>query len=211
MSIHLIPGLGATSALYEGYDLPGQVQRADYPPPQDGQRTTFAEYAQFLIRHQGMQAGDSLIGMSLGGMMACEISKWLPISKITLISSCTDRQHLNPMLRHLSFMGPHLPWGALQRTVCPLPGMTASRRIAVDMFREANTSFVRWACTHAADWNGLEHHPDLLSIHGDRDPVFPIQRQQVQRVISGGSHLMVISHREEILPLLVARHGESPA
>lgn len=206
MSLHLLPGLGATPALYLGYDFPVSTHVADYLRPPKAP-CSFAEYAQFLIKQQKIQPGDSLIGVSLGGMLACEISKWIFISKITLISSCTNRLHLNPVLRRLSFLGPHLPWQFFQSAARPLPGLSESRRLAVAMFREADSEFVRWACSHAADWAGLAHHPDIVSIHGDRDPVFPIQRQKVHQVIPGGDHLMVISRRTEILPMLLARHS----
>ncbi|HAL73416.1 MAG TPA: hypothetical protein DCP71_16775 [Verrucomicrobiales bacterium] len=139
---------------------------------------SFDEYAAFLIRRQGIQPGDSLVGVSLGGMLACEISKQVHIAKLTLISSCTQRQHLHPLLSRLAFLGPFVPWG------------------------------LRWACSCAADWSGLEGHEDVVSIHGDRDPVFPIHRQRVHHTIVGGDHLMVISRQAEILPLLMARHGD---
>ncbi len=41
------------------------------------------------------------------------------------------------------------------------------------MFREADSGFVRWACTRAVAWDGLDHHADWCSIHGDRDPILP--------------------------------------
>ena len=206
MTVHLLPGLGATSALYSGYDFPFPVRRVEYgSPPHPG--CTFAEYAQFLIRENHIRPGDSAIGVSLGGMMACEISKWVPLTKITLISSCTTRSHLTPVAHRLAFLGPRLPWELFRRLSFPLPGLDEPRKKAMRMFRDADSGFVRWACSRAAAWEGLEHHPDWFRIQGDRDPIFPIRLQQVEHVIPGGKHLMVISRRDEILPLLVARHS----
>lgn len=207
MSLHFLPGLGATSALFSGYPFPFPVHRLDYPSP-PRPCYGFDEYAAFLIHWHGILPGDSLVGVSLGGMLACEISKQVPIAKLTLISSCTQRQHLHPLLSRLSFLGPYVPWGRLQRVARPFPGLSPARRLAVEMFREADTDFVRWACSCAADWSGLATHADLVSIHGDRDPVFPIHRQRVHHRIEGGDHLMIISRRTEILPLLLERHGE---
>ena len=206
MSLHFLPGLGATSALYSGYSFPFPIHTLDYPrPPRPG--CGFDEYAAFLIQRQGIKPGDSLVGVSLGGMLACEISKQVPICKLTLISSCTQRQHLHPLLTRLAFLGPYLPWGRLQRVARPVPGLSPARKLAVKMFREADADFVRWACSCAADWSGLAEHEDLVSIHGDRDPVFPIQRQRVHLTLSGGDHLMILSRQAEISPLLLARHG----
>lgn len=206
MSLHLIPGLGATPALYTGYEFPFPVKRLNYLRPPNA-TCSFAEYAQLFIHEHGIQAGDSLIGVSLGGMLACEISKWLPIQKLTLISSCTKSQHLHPLLMRLSFLGPILPWDLIRRVAIPVPGLSEERRLAVEMFRESDPVFVRWACSHAAGWDGLKSSADLFSIHGDHDPVFPVERQTVHHVIHGGDHLMVISRQAEILPLLLQRHG----
>nr|WP_139373462.1 hypothetical protein [Prosthecobacter debontii] len=206
MTVHLLTGLGATSALYTGYEFPFLTNRVEYSRP-SSLRWSFADYAQHLIETQNIQSGDSLIGVSLGGMLACEVSKRVSISKITLISSCTQRVHLRPLLSHLSFLGPHLPWLWLQRCACSVPGMSEARKLAVSMFRESDPVFVRWACSHAANWDGLIEHPDRVSIHGDRDSVFPIRRQIIQHLIPGGDHLMAITRRLEILPLLIERHG----
>lgn len=207
MSLHFLPGLGATSALYSGYTFPFLVHRLDYPSPPMAS-CSFEEYAKFLIRRQGIKPGDSLVGVSLGGMLACEISKQVRIAKLTLISSCTQRQHLHPLLSRLAFLGPYVPWAQIQRVVRPLPGLSPARKLAVEMFREADKDFVHWACSCAADWSGLDGHTDMVSIHGDRDPVFPIHRQRVHHTIAGGDHLMVISRQAEILPLLQVRHGD---
>jgi len=206
MPLHLIPGLGATPDLYAGYDFPFPTRLADYAAPPHP-ACTFAEYAEFMIQSHGIQPGDSIIGVSLGGMMACEISKRIPIRQITLISSCTHSRQLQPLLTRMSFLGPHLPWPLFRRIARPLPGLSPARRQAVQMFQKADSDFVRWACTHAAHWQGLtQPHPDLVSIHGDRDPVFPVGRQKIHHLIPGGDHLMVISRRDEILPLLLDRH-----
>lgn len=206
MSLHLLPGLGATSALYSGYSFPFTAQALEYPCP-PGPGCSFDGYAAFLIRQYGIRAGDCLIGVSLGGMLACEISKQVRIAKLTLISSGTQREHLHPWLTRLSFLGPYVPWAQIQRVMRPLPGLSEARRQAVAMFREADPDFVRWACSCAADWPGLVEHEDLVSIHGDCDLVFPIRRQRVHHTIKGGGHLMVISQRVEILQLLLTRHG----
>lgn len=207
MTVHLLPGLGATPALFAGYNFPFPVRRLEYakPPHPD---CSFADYAQFLIRERDIQPGDGAIGVSLGGMMACEISKHVPLSKLTLVSSGTDRRHLHAVVHMLSFLGPRLPWALFKYLAVPVPGLSRSQHQAIEMFREADTSFVRWACSHAADWEGLDYHPDWCSIHGSLDPIFPIHLQTVHHIIPGGGHLMILDRRDEILPLLRIRHGD---
>jgi hypothetical protein len=74
------------------------------------------------------------------------------------------------------------------------------------MFRRADARFIRWACLKAATWKCPFNHPDIMQIHGDQDPLFPASRQKITHLIRGGDHLMILSHLQQIEPLLIARH-----
>lgn len=170
----------------------------------------FSEYALQLIAENDIRAGDSLIGVSLGGMLAFEIAAHLPVRKLTLISSCTDSRHIQPCIRRLHPLSRLVPWRLMQWAPFPAAILSDSRRRGLAMFRVADARFLPWACLNAAVWRcPAAHpaaHPDVMQIHGDRDPVFPISRQSVHHTIRGGDHLMVMSRWQEIRPLLVARH-----
>ncbi|MGL4399625.1 MAG: alpha/beta fold hydrolase [Luteolibacter sp.] len=203
--VFLLPGLGATADLFADYQFPFLNCAVDYPAPclpDEG----FADYARRLVAENGIRPGDSLIGMSLGGMLACEIARHIFIRKLTLVSSGTDSQHLRPVIRRMRPLSRVVPWKFIQRAPFPTPLLSHTRRRALAMLRAADADFLPWACLHAADFHCPVRHPDLVQIHGDRDPVFPISRQAVHHIICGGDHLMLLSHRREIEPLLIARH-----
>ena len=206
MTVFLLPGLGATSDLFADYQFPFPTRRVDYPAPSTP-TLSFSDYARQLIRDHGIQPGDSLIGVSLGGMISCEIAALMPITKVTLVSSCTDSHHLQPFVRHLRQLSRFMPWRWIQKTPFPSFFLNRSRRLALAMFRMADAKFIRWACLHAARWKSPSVHRDTIQIHGDKDPLFPISRQKIHLIIRGGDHLMVLSHQTEILPLLIARHA----
>ena len=205
MTIFLLPGLGATSELFADYQFPFPTRTVDYPAP-TAPDISFSDYARQLIVDNAIQPGDGLIGVSLGGMLSCEIAAQMSISKVTLVSSCTDSHHLQPFLRHLRRLSRFVPWQIIQRVPFPAFVLNRSRRIALAMFRVADAKFIRWACLNAAIWKSPAVHPDTIQIHGDKDPLFPISRQKIDHIISGGDHLMILSHRAEIQPLLIARH-----
>ncbi len=204
--VFLLPGLGATADLFADYRFPFPARTVDYSAP-GSRATTFSEYALQLIAENGIRPGDSLIGVSLGGMMACEIARQISIRKITLISSCTGSQQLQPIIRRLRPLSRIVPWRLIQWAPFPNFILSHTRRRAMAMLRVADAEFIPWACLNAAVWQCPEHHPDLVQIHGDRDPVFPISRQEIHHTIRGGDHLMVLSRWQEIEPLLIARHS----
>ncbi len=205
MTVFLLPGLGATSDLFADYQLPFQTRTVDYPAPSTP-TLSFSGYAHQLIRDNGIQPGDSLIGVSLGGMISCEIAALMPIAKVTLVSSCTDSHHLQPFVRHLRQLSRVMPWRWIQKMPFPSFLLNRSRRLALAMFRMADAKFIRWACLNASIWRSPSVHRDIIQIHGDKDPLFPISRQTIHHIISGGDHLMILSHQAEIQSLLTARH-----
>lgn len=204
-TVFLLPGLGANSDLFSDDPWPFATRTVEYLAPHS-QDMGFSEYALQLIAANGIRPGDSLIGVSLGGMLAFEIARHLPIRKLTLVSSCTDSRHIQPYIRHLRPLSRWIPWRLIQWAPFPSAILSDSRRRGLAMFRVADADFIPWACLNAAVWRCPAEHPDVMQIHGDRDPVFPISRQTVQHTIRGGDHLMVLSHWREIQPLLIARH-----
>jgi pimeloyl-ACP methyl ester carboxylesterase len=204
--VFLLPGLGANADLFSDDPWPFPTRAVGYSAPSSPDMG-FSEYALQLIAENDIRAGDSLIGVSLGGMLAFEIARHLPIRKLTLISSCTDSRQIQPCIRRLRPLSRLIPWRLVQRAPFPSWILSESRRRGLAMFRVADTEFLPWACIHAAVWRCPADHPDVMQIHGDRDPVFPISRQVVHHTVHGGDHLMVLSHWREIRPLLIARHG----
>lgn len=206
VTVFLLPGLGATSDLFADYQFPFPTRTVDYPAPSTP-TLSFSDYAHQLIRDHGIQPGDSLIGVSLGGMLSCEIASLMPIAKVTLVSSGTDSRHLQPFVRHLRLLSRIMPWRLIQRMPFPSFLLSRPRRRALAMFRVAEVEFIRWACLNAATWKSPSVHPDLVQIHGDKDPLFPISRQKIDHIIPGGDHLMILSRQTDILPCLIARHA----
>lgn len=208
--VFLLSGLGGTSELFSDYQLPFANRLVEYSAPQS-QEMGFSEYALQLISENDIRAGDSLIGVSLGGILSVEIARHLSIRRLTLISSCTDSRHIQPLIRHMRPLSRLIPWQTIQRTPFPSCILSDSRRRGLAMFRVANPHFIPWACLNAAIWHSPTQHPDIIQIHGDRDPVFPISRQKIHHTIRGGDHLMAMSHWKEIQPILIARHSSTQA
>ncbi len=204
MTIHFIPGIGGTADMFRDYHFPFPVRKLEYlqPPASD---CTFGEYARFFAGHHGIEPGDALVGMSLGGLTACEISKHLPIRKLVLVSSGTRGEHIHPLLRRLSVVSPLVPFRLLQRVTMPVGIFGAVRRRTLEMFKASDAAFLTWACRHAPRWEGLEGHADLTQIHGAWDPVFPVRLQpgRIHHLIPRAGHITLMRQFLEINPLLV--------
>jgi len=197
----LIPGIGGTAELFSDYQFSFPFRAVDYPRPKT-MEMSIHQYAEQFVEHHEIQSGDVLVGMSLGGMLACEISKVVEINQLVLISSGTHREHINPLLRRLGFLGRHMPFAWLQKL--PVPVATRLRRRLIRMFREVDPAFLSWACTQAPLWEGMDRHPNLTQIHGDWDPVFPFgyQRERIHYRLRRAAHLAVLERQKEVNEIL---------
>jgi pimeloyl-ACP methyl ester carboxylesterase len=197
----LIPGTGGTAELFSDYRFPFPFRAVDFPGPRS-LKMSMKDYAEQFVEHHGILTGDTLVGMSLGGMLACEIAKAMEIRQLVLISSGTRSEHINPLLRRLGFLGPRMPFALLQSL--PTPPVSRFRRRLFGMFRQVDPSFLNWACTVAPQWEGMEHHPGLIQIHGDRDPVFPFAYQQdrIHYRLHRATHLALLECQKEVNQIL---------
>ena len=204
MTLHFIPGIGGTADMFRDYPFPFPARAHDYPRPPSSE-CSFADYARFMIATQGIAAGDVLVGMSLGGMMACEIAKHLPIRKLVLVSSGTQAQHIAPWLRRLSPLSPHVPFRWLQRLTVPVGLFGEVRQRTLRMFKASDPDFLVWGCLNAPRWDGVQGQPDLTQIHGAWDPVFPprLQRGRLHHVLPRAGHIMLLRQHREIRALLL--------
>src|ERR1700688_3805517 len=84
--IYLLAGLGADPRIYDHIDLTGfEVIKVEWLIP--GVRDTLTAYAQKVIDQHAINHNSIIIGNSLGGMIAIEIAKLIPVEKVILISS----------------------------------------------------------------------------------------------------------------------------
>src|SRR6202012_3084494 len=84
--IFLIAGLGADTRIYNNIDLhEHEVTPVDWIEP--NKTDTLTTYSQKLIYQYNITKNSVIIGNSMGGMIAIEIARLIPINKVILISS----------------------------------------------------------------------------------------------------------------------------
>ncbi len=90
--IFLISGLGADTRLYNNIDLlDNEVVPVDWIEP--NLTDTLANYAQKLIYQYNIKSNSIVIGTSLGGMIAVEIAKLVPLNKGNIIFNLLIRSN----------------------------------------------------------------------------------------------------------------------
>lgn len=182
--IHLYPGMGANASMY------GPVWREKVPghyhdwPTWRGE-SSIREWALRLVDEHSIQDGDTVIGSSLGGILACEIAKIRSMRHTVLIGSARHPQEISKPIRWLHPLLEPLPIGLAKAWAAKIP-TTLCR-----MFATSDPAFLRAMGKAVFEWPGALPSQTLRRIHGSHDLLIPLPAD-ADRVISGG-HLIAMT------------------
>ena len=141
--------------------------------------------------------GDVLIGASLGGMVACEITRIRKISCLYLIGSAVSKEEISTLLAALHPLAQIAPLDWLRISAGRIPMETAQ------MFASAEPSFVRAMCAAIFKWEGLgTSTTKVIRLHGRHDLVIPPPKS-VDLLVDGG-HLISMTHAAECSEFIMA-------
>jgi len=186
--IHLYPGMGATSDMYSGpwRNLPDAIFH-DWPAF-DGQ-CSVRQLSEQLIYDHGIREADILIGSSLGGIIACEISNILGNTRLIIVGSAIHKSEINHLLSLLHPMIGITPIELLKLSAGKIP------EDLTQMFMKSDSGFIRSMCKAIFNWEGLMKPSAAFRIHGTKDLVIPCPDSVDIRIPAG--HLIAMTHAQE--------------
>jgi len=192
--IFAIPGMGADRRVFPGaWQQLANVAFVEWTPFLSAQ--SIPGLAAAIAEREGIKDGDSIIGTSLGGMVACEIAKIRRIERLVLVASAVKRKEISGLLSILRPLAPYAPVKLVKAISASVPGDLAR------MIDDADEGFVCAMCGAILDWGGLEAaQPGLIRIHGERDLVI-LPPQNADLMLDGG-HMIAMTHAAECVVFL---------
>lgn len=173
-------------------------------------------FAASLADSRPSQEGDPLYlgGVSLGGMVALEMARFLRPSAVFLIASCRSPRRLSIRLKVWKpFIGA-VPVGAMRVIDIAAPVLAGEfgarlpeeRQLFADMIRATPPSFIKWASWAILNWDGVGALPmPVHQIHGDRDRIVHAERSGLDRLVKGAGHLLNLTHASAVNEFLAER------
>lgn len=206
--LFFISGLGADHRAFDRIELEGYEQTHlpwIIPEWKDDLHTYARKMAEPIMKAEN----PVVIGLSLGGMIASEMTTFMPDLRVILVSSIKSPQERSNILR----LGRSFP---IQRLMPPntmkrfafMWGLARKKTLKDDvehmmnMFYDQDDKFMRWAIVHAPRWRGKGDESRIHHIHGTADRMFPFRRIKNAVPVEGGSHLMVYVNGEEVTKLI---------
>ena len=206
--IFLIAGLGADTRIYNNIDLDNhEVICIDWIEPD--KTDTLATYSHKLVFQYHINPGSIVIGNSLGGMLAVEIAKFVPLQKAILISSIKtidEAPWYFPLFRKLPVykLIPGKLFSKLGPLIKPIFGKmnNGSGRLFSDMLEKSSPVFLKWAMGAVLHWDNKTIPANIYQLAGDEDLIFPYKKSKNVILVKGGTHIMVFDRAKEINKIL---------
>ncbi|MBT8265895.1 MAG: alpha/beta hydrolase [Bacteroidia bacterium] len=213
--VYFMPGMAASSSIFEYIKLPEsqyKIHLLDWIlPTKDESIVSYAERMSEKIEH----SNSVLLGVSFGGILVQEMSKFLKLKKLIIVSSVKSHAELPKRMKILrATRAYHLIPTRLAKNVDALAkyafGKTITRRI--ELYKKYlsmnNKQYLDWAIKEMICWQKTEIEHEVIHIHGDKDAVFPISHIKNCIIVKNGTHIMIINKYKwfnENLPSLIMR------
>ncbi len=200
----LFPGLGASEKLFDRYNFgKRKVIVINFSVPEKNE--TLKEYSRRIAKDIPQNEELIFIGVSFGGILAQEISGFISVQKIFLISSIKSPDEM-PVYFKWAKVFPwmlSLPPSWLKNAGVMLSEVFTSRskeelKIFNAFVQGANPDVISFGIRQTLQWQPEKQHPDIIHIHGSHDLVFPIRNIKADYIIPNGSHFMIIQRYKEI-------------
>lgn len=209
MKAYFISGLGADEKVFQRIQLPGKFEPVHLGWIEPLQNESFESYAVRLSQRIDVKEDFILIGLSLGGMLAIEMNKFLQPKQTVLISSAVNGHELSKAGLLLGRTGVYkiLPGKILHSVnfiISSLIGLQSreDKALAAEMVINITPRFFRWAIAQIIRWDNHFIPRQLIRMHGTADKIIPFPDSENIIPIEGGTHFMVFNKAGEINKIL---------
>lgn len=157
---------------------------------QYGGESTISNLAHSVCKSNMIKDGDILIGASLGGMVACEITKIRKIPQLFLVGSAVHHNEVNHLLATLKPLLAITPLTLMKSLAARSPSPL------LQMFGGTDIAFMRAMSRAIFEWDGLGTTTTKVHrIHGMHDWI--ISPSAKADLLLDGGHLISMTHARE--------------
>lgn len=200
--IYAFSGLGADERVFKHLEFGNHpIQFIKWAKPKG---TSIEEYAKELLS-QIHDPKPILVGLSFGGMVVIEVARLITTEKVILISSAKNRYEIPAYYRITGSIGIHQ---LMPMTLAKKPNRITNwlfgdlneehRILLAEILKDTDPLFLKWAVNSILNWKNKNYPENIVHIHGTSDRILPIRLIKNAIPISGGGHLMTLTHSEEI-------------
>jgi surfactin synthase thioesterase subunit len=208
-TIFLFPGQGSDSALFQNlrFKRNYQVRNIHYPiPPKN---CSMKQFAQMLIAQIDTSEPYIFIGVSMGGMLAVELSELMHPKQVIIVSSAKNRTELPFRYRfqkHIPlyklFPASFIKFGA--RCLQPIvePDRKKYKKEFKRMLLSKDKTYMKRSIQLIVNWERKSNVMNIEHIHGTHDHTIPHRNIHAAVMVKNGSHMMMLTRAEVMTELI---------
>jgi len=208
-NIYFIPGLGTDYRLFQHIELNEQFDThyVHYDLPAEGM--SMEEYACQLAVQIDTTQPFVLVGASLGGMLATEMTEFMNPEKVIIMASAKCRQELPARYRVQSRL-PFYKWVSGKmikgstRMLQPIvePDRNREKATFIQMLKAKDPRFMKRTVAMIVTWKRETCPESVVHIHGNKDHTIPIRNVDYDYQIEKGSHVMTLTRSKELSKII---------
>ncbi len=212
MNLYFISGLGADSRIFQNLELPNafKIHYIEWLPVSENE--SMESYCRRLSSQINQQEPFSLVGLSFGGVVAIEMSKFLKPSQTVMISSFCFKKEV-PWFYIL--IGKSRIYKIIPPRLLLRPNNMAFRLFGAykpeiknllrHILQDTDPVFFEWAIKQMFSWDNHWKPDNLIRIHGTADKILPYKAIMQAIPVKGGEHLMTFSKSAVVSQILAER------
>ncbi len=204
MKVYFISGLAADCRVFKHIKLPAgyEVIYLDWIFPLENE--SLQAYAYRMAEKIDTAEPFSLVGLSMGGMIATEIANKFNPAACILLSSAPTHKQMPGYFKWAYMLKLHriVPIGLLQKISVLKRGLAPDnnedKELLRQVIKDSDPAFIRWAMNAILCWKNEAVPATLWHIHGNKDGILPIRWARPTHQVQGGNHLMIMSKAREL-------------
>ncbi len=209
--IYCIPGLGLDHRLFSKLSIEGaELKFLDYMQPIE--KESISDYAKRLA-DKIEDDTFSILGMSLGGILAVEISRIKKVEHLFLISTVKNKSEVPSIFKYMDLLPTKNKTAsklAIDASVAFKPyydkSDEAGNKLFEAMIHAASHEQLAWGVKEIAAWKFDEKlECPFYHIHGTADLIFPIKNIDQAETLKGATHYMMYNNAAEVSKRIEAR------
>lgn len=199
--VYLMPGMAAGPEIFEYLQFPTSLFEIHWLRWKIPQKNESLESYSKRMCAEVVHQNPVLIGVSFGGLIVQEMSKFLSLKRLIIVSSVKTRFELPRRIRFARKTGTYrlLPTRLVnymdQMERLPLGAFFKKRMQLYKRYMAVkDKTYLDWALKKMVYWNRETPIEGIVHIHGGKDIVFPIKYIDDCIVLPKATHIMIINH-----------------
>lgn len=210
--VYLFSGQGSDERIFQEMPWDTATYEVAYLPyliPERGER--MQAYARRMAVQIDTTRTFAMVGVSLGGMIACEINQFTDPAACIIISSAKCRNELPHRYRLQRFLPLYklvpkavLKAGALVAQPIVEPDRSSHKSTFVAMLKAKDKRFVKRSIHMIMHWDKPcnDGNSNVIHIHGNNDHTLPISHISATEVVDQGSHMMTLTKAKTVFAII---------